>query len=87
MEGSVLPSPAVAEELTKNFVEARLHADLGSYAERAQALREELTGSVALPIYVVMDPESGEIGGILEGLRLPPDFKDFLTESLGNLTP
>mgnify|MGYP003384304006 CR=1 FL=1 len=85
MEGKVLPSPAVAAELTSNFIEARLHADLGSYAKTAQALREELTGSVALPIYVVMDPETGEVGGILEGLRFAPDFQDFLTESRAKL--
>ena len=81
MEGRILPSPAVAGELRNYFIEARLHADMGSYAETAKALREKLTGSVALPIYVVMDPETGEIGGILEGLRLAPAFKDFLTES------
>ncbi|MFT7679769.1 MAG: hypothetical protein ACI8QC_003774 [Planctomycetota bacterium] len=85
MEGKVFPSPAVAAELTSHFIEARLHADFGSYAETVKALREEMTGSVALPIYVVMDPETGEVGGILEGLRFAPDFKDFLTESRAKL--
>lgn len=81
MEGSVFPSTAVAEELTSNFVEARLHSDIGGYAERGQALRAELAGSVALPIYVVMDPKTGEIGGQLEGGRLAPEFDTFLKES------
>ena len=81
MEGSVFPSSAVAEELTSHFIEARLHADIGAYAKRAQEIRSQFTGSVALPIFVVVDPETGEVGGELQGFRLAPDFDAWLKES------
>lgn len=85
MEGSVFPSSAVAEELQANFIEARLHADIGAYAERAQELRAEFTNSIALPIYLVVDPATGEIGGELQGLRTAGGFAGFLKESRTNL--
>ncbi len=85
MENFVFHSPAVAEELKNNFIEARLHTDRGHYAEFAQGLRAKLVGSVALPIFVVMDPETEEVGGILKGARSPGDFADFLQESRSKL--
>ena len=85
MENYVFQTPAVAEELKDNFIEARLHTDRGHYAEFAQGLRAELVGSLALPIFVVMDPETKEVGGILEGARSPADFNEFLQSSRSKL--
>lgn len=85
MEGKTFSSPAVAGELESNFIEARLHADIGAYAKRAQELRDEFTDSVALPIFVVIDPATGEIGGEIAGFQLPGTFSAFLEESRTNL--
>lgn len=85
MEGSIFPSAAVAAELESKFVEARLHTDLGGYAKRAQGLRAELTNSIALPIYVVIDPVTGKVGGELQGGTSAGRFAKFLEESRKSL--
>lgn len=59
MEEKIFPRPAVAAELKRNFIEARLHTDGGPAVQRNKDLQRELTRSVALPYYVVVDPESG----------------------------
>ena len=62
MEEGIFPQPAVADVLESNFVEARLHND-GHDAElkaSIQQLQQELTGSFAAPIYLIVDPESGK---------------------------
>ncbi len=70
MEEVIFQRPVVFGEL-EQFVEARLHTDgFGDHrpiTRRNQALREDLTGAVSTPIYVVIDPESGSVLGIFEG--------------------
>lgn len=85
MEGKVLPAAAVAAELSKNFVEVRLHADLGPKAEANHALQQELTGTITLPTFVILDPTKIQVGGALpkpmathEGLAFAEDFLAFL---------
>ena len=58
MEENFFPSPAVAGILTENFIEARLHTDGETNAERILELQESLARSVANPIYVIVDPKS-----------------------------
>ncbi|MCY2959273.1 MAG: hypothetical protein NTY35_03830 [Planctomycetota bacterium] len=60
MEEKIFPRPAVAAELTKNFIEARLHTDGGPAVDRNKQLQQEMTRSVANPIYVVVDPKTGK---------------------------
>lgn len=59
MEQYVFPSPAVAGVLEQGFVEARLHTDGEENIDRILALQAELTGSVATPYYLVVDPTPG----------------------------
>jgi hypothetical protein len=78
MEEKVFPLPAVAGELKQNFIEARLHNDAGPAIERNKALQAEYTGSVANPIYVVIDPKTGKGLRKLAGLRSEATFLEFL---------
>jgi len=60
MEEKIFPRPAVAGELTENFIEARLHTDGGPAVDRNKELQQEMTRSVANPIYVIVDPKTGK---------------------------
>ena len=62
MEQNVFPRPEVSAAL-KNVVEARLHTDAtdSEFYEQILALQEQYTGTIALPIYVIVDPESGTV--------------------------
>ncbi len=82
MEEKVFPRPAVAEELA-GFVEARLHTDGRKNIEEIKRLQRELTGSVANPFYVTIDPSSEERLETFEGATLLDDtpFIDFLKAS------
>ena len=78
MEANVFTDPRVAAEL-KQFVLSRLYTDgEGELYERHQAFQEEKFGTVALPLYAVVEP-NGEVRGTLSGLtRNPTEFAAFL---------
>jgi hypothetical protein len=81
MEQSVFPSPAVAEELNR-MIEARLHND-GPTPEVVRQLELDMVDSYATPVYVVLDPESGEQLGVQHGARdfSAEKFTAFLREA------
>lgn len=78
MEANVFTDPRVASEL-RQFVLSRLYTDgEGELYERHQAFQEEQFGTVALPLYAVIEPD-GEVRGTLSGLtRNPTEFVAFL---------
>lgn len=55
MEHKVLSRPAVQSELER-FVPVRLYTDGGPDKKRNQELAKDLAGSLALPLYVILDP-------------------------------
>jgi len=55
MENNTFIVPAVAELLEEGFVEARLHTD--THPEFS-GFQEEWLDSVALPIYVIVNPDA-----------------------------
>lgn len=57
MEEGLFPDPAVAGILKPNFVEARLHTDR---RDELHELQVAMTGSIALPTYLVIDPATGK---------------------------
>lgn len=61
MEENVFPLPEVSGELSRGFIEARLHTDGGPSKEKNQVLQKEMTSSVANPIYVIVDPKTGKV--------------------------
>ncbi len=75
----------VREDVDKLFdqmVLARLWTDFGEAQEKNQELQQKFVGSVALPFYVIIDPEENILAtfGGLE--RNPEVFKMFLKEGL-----
>ena len=83
MENNVFPSPAVAGILNEHYVEARLHTDGAQNIDRILEVQRQLTGSVATPIYVLVDPKSGQEVGQFDGPTFDEDeFATFLSHVL-----
>ena len=86
MEETVFHLPAVAGILSQNYIEARLHTDgeegVAEY-DRSRKLQAELAGSIANPIYVIVDPRTGARMGQFEGADLAGKrFEAFLRQAL-----
>ncbi|MEW6071639.1 MAG: hypothetical protein AB1726_03455 [Planctomycetota bacterium] len=56
MEENIFPKPAVAGLLETRYVEARLHDDGVTNIDRILQLKKDLTGTLARPVYLVLDP-------------------------------
>jgi hypothetical protein len=82
MEDNVLPSPAVAEILNEDYVEARLFTDTEENIERILELQDRLAGTVANPTFVLVEPESERKLAQLQGKRSPATFARFLRAGL-----
>ena len=78
MEANIFNRPDVGAELGQ-FVLARLYTDgEGAMYERQQAFQEQTFGTVALPLYAVVDSE-GKVRATFTGLtRDPAEFIAFL---------
>jgi thiol:disulfide interchange protein len=78
MEANIFTRPDVSAELGQ-FVLSRLYTDgEGEIYERQQAFQEKTFGTVALPLYAVVDAE-GKVRATFSGLtRNPADFIAFL---------
>jgi thiol:disulfide interchange protein len=78
MEANVFTQPAVVAELER-FVLTRLYTDgEGDLYEQQQAFQERTFGTVALPLYAVVDAD-GRVLGTLSGVtRKPAEFIAFL---------
>jgi thiol:disulfide interchange protein len=78
MEANIFNRPEVGAELGQ-FVLARLYTDgEGEMYERQQSFQEQKFGTVALPLYAVVDSE-GKVRAIFTGLtRDPAEFIAFL---------
>ncbi|HYV61059.1 MAG TPA: cytochrome c biogenesis protein CcdA [Bryobacteraceae bacterium] len=78
MEANIFNRPDVGAQLGQ-FVLARLYTDGdGELYERQQAFQEKTFGTVALPLYAVVDAE-GKVRATFTGLtRDPSEFIDFL---------
>jgi thiol:disulfide interchange protein len=78
MEANVFNRPDVSAEL-RQFVLARLYTDgEGAIYERQQAFQEKQFGTVALPLYAVVDGD-GKVRSTFTGLtRNPAEFIAFL---------
>lgn len=78
MEEKIFPKPAVAGELKKNYIEARLHTDGGPSMEHNRDLQREYTNSSANPQYVIIDPKTGKKVRKTAGYRPEGTFIEFL---------
>jgi len=78
MEEKIFPRPAVARELQENFIEARLHNDGGPRREENRKLQDEKAGSFASPIYLIIDPKTGQTLRKKAGVMTETKFLEFL---------
>lgn len=66
MENNVFPQPQVAEQF-EQMITVKLYTDRDTPSDRAnQALQERLSGTGALPVYVILSPE-GEVVRVFQG--------------------
>jgi CRISPR/Cas system endoribonuclease Cas6 (RAMP superfamily) len=79
VEETIFPRPAVAGELEK-LIEARLHFD-GARRKEINALQRRMVQSIAAPIYVIVDPKTGEILRRHDGYTTEKQFLELLRGS------
>ncbi|NGP87755.1 protein-disulfide reductase DsbD family protein [Fodinibius halophilus] len=81
METNVFPRESIKKRFAKMQL-VRLYTDDGSEGPANQRFQFELTGTVALPTYVVLDPESETILQQLVGYADKEEFQQFLDAGL-----
>lgn len=81
METNVFPLEAIQEYFSK-MEKVRLYTDDGSDGPENQKFQFELTGTVALPTYVIVNPHSGDVITQLIGYSDKDEFQRFLKQGL-----
>ena len=89
MEKSYFSQDEFAEVLNKNYIEARLHTDMVKTPEaqrkRIREKQREFVGHKSMPVYVIVDPETGKVVDKLEGFTADSKvILEFLQKNLGN---
>jgi hypothetical protein len=87
MEEGDFFEPTVVGLLDPNYVEARLHTDGKRNVEAIRRLRDELAGTRALPVYLIVAPqEPRKILARLDGARSEA-FEQLLRDGLAHRPP
>ncbi|MCY4234264.1 MAG: thioredoxin family protein [Bacteroidetes bacterium] len=82
MEVNVFEKETVSEILSQNFVLSRLYTD-GPHGREFQAIQEDITGTVALPTYAIMDgSDENQPITQLSGVVSKEEFETFLRYGL-----
>ncbi len=81
MESTVFPRENIVARFQK-MEKVKLYTDGGQNAAENQKFQFELTGTLALPTYVIVDPASGTVLDQLIGFTRAPDFESFLDRGL-----
>jgi thiol:disulfide interchange protein DsbD len=81
METNVFPLQEVQERFSQ-YELVRLYTDDGITGPEHQRLQFELTGTVALPTYAIVDPQTGNLLELLVGYVQPEKFTAFLDRGL-----
>ncbi|TVQ64778.1 MAG: hypothetical protein EA360_11560 [Balneolaceae bacterium] len=81
MESTVFPLANIMERFDQ-MERVKLYTDGGQRAAENQRFQFELTGTVALPTYVILDPESGRVLDQLIGFTRAQEFERFLDRGL-----
>lgn len=81
MESTVFPLQNIQERFGK-MEKVKLYTDGGAAGPDNQKFQFELTGTVALPTYVVVNPHTGNILDQLIGFTRAADFEAFLDRGL-----
>ena len=81
MESNVFPLPEVIEQFNKMKL-VKLYTDGGADAQKNQQLQFSLTGNVALPTYVILDPAEEKVLAMELGYIDSKKFVSFLEEGI-----
>lgn len=81
MENTVFPLGEVQQRF-EQMEKVKLYTDGGADAEKNQQFQFDLTGTVALPTYAIVDPESGRVLDQLIGFTRAEKFTEFLERGL-----
>jgi len=83
MEANVFPLPAV-HDLLKKYVRLQLFTDgAGEEYKENQQYQKERFGTIALPLYVILDSRGDEISTFPGMTRKPEEFLNFLRAPFG----
>lgn len=80
MEANVFPHPDVARRFENDFVLLRLYTDDLDAGPDLQRYQLDLTGTVALPTYAIVDPHNNRLVARLSGMVPVERFVAFLGE-------
>ncbi len=80
MEANVFPHPDVARRFENDFVLLRLYTDDLDAGPDLQRYQLDLTGTVALPTYAIVDPNNNRLVARLSGMVPVDRFVAFLGE-------
>lgn len=84
MEANIFPLPAVHAELAR-YVRLQLFTDgEGRQFEENQKYQKEMFGTVALPLYVILDPQGHKLATFPGMTRKAQEFLRFLGTPFGN---
>ena len=81
MESTVFPKKNIVERFDQ-LLKVKLYTDGGADADKNQTLQFSMTGTLALPTYVIMDPESEQILDQLIGYTRAENFQLFLDNGI-----
>jgi len=81
MESNVFPLTSVKERF-EQFELVKLYTDDGIDGPNNQVFQFQLTGTVALPTYAIVDPETGTLLDILSGYASEEEFTRFMDRGL-----
>lgn len=77
MESNVFPNKEV-KSLFSKYEKVQIYTDDGEKGPENQLFQFNLTGTVALPTYAIVDPKSGKLLGKISGYTSQEDFVKFL---------
>lgn len=81
MEANVFPRAGVQQQFEQMEL-VRLYTDDGTVGPKHQKFQFELTGTIALPTYAIVDPHSGKVINQLSGMTDKDTFQQFLETGL-----
>ncbi len=81
-EKRVFPQPSVQREFA-DYVRVQLYTDGGADGPKNQALEQAKFGDVALPLYGVINPQTGAVVAQTAGVQSVDGFTRFLTDAQG----
>lgn len=80
MEANVFPHPRVAQQFANDYILLKLYTDGIEQGDAFARYQLQLTGTVALPTYAVVHPETQQLLARVSGMFSVEDFADFLAQ-------